>query len=106
MAEIVLGLGSSHGPPVTMPAELWHMLMEKDQVDKRMDYNALVKTAPANIEEEFTLERKQGRAGQFANLSYHEHSNATAPEVPRPCEAAPELADHLIRYLRDGDFDI
>ncbi len=165
MAEIVLGLGASHGPPVTMPADLWHMLMTKDQVDKRMDYNELLKTAPPDIEEQITLERKQARydatqralvtlqdvlentkpdvlivigddqneqfdsdnmpafsfyrggtmqffkrkqrgTGMFANLQYHEHSNSTAPEAPRPCEAAPELADYLIRYLRDDDFDI
>ncbi|SRR5579883_102211 len=164
MAEIVLGLGSSHGPPVTMSADLWHMLMEKDQVDKRMDYQALLQTAPANIAEEITLERKRARyeasqralrtlqqvledtapdvlvvigddqneqfddenmpafcvyrggpmqffkrrrrRGMFASLGYHQHSNATAPDVPRPCEAAPELADHLIRFLRDDDFDV
>jgi len=148
-----------------MPAELWHMLQHKVEVDKRMDYNALLKTAPADIEEQIKPERMQARyeatqkalvtlqevlektkpdvllvigddqneqfdnenmpafsfyrggtmqffkrkqrgSSQFANLAYHEHSNATAPEAPRPCEAAPELADYLIRHLRDNDFDI
>jgi hypothetical protein len=165
MAEIVLGLGASHGPPVTMSADLWHMLIEKDQMDPRMDYNALLKTAPANIEAEITLERKRARyeatqralgtlqtvladtapdvlvvigddqneqfddenmpafcifrggtmqffkrkrrrTEMFASLGYHDYSNSTAPDTPRPCAAAPELADHLIRSLRDADFDV
>jgi 3-O-methylgallate 3,4-dioxygenase len=165
MADIVLGLGASHGPPVTMPSELWGMLMEKDQKDKRMDYNALCQTAPANIHDEITPEKMKARydasqralgtlqqkleetrpdvlvvigddqkeqfqdenmpafsvyrggpmqffkrkgpqTGMFAGLAYHEHSNATAPDAPRPCEAAPELADSLIRYLTNEDFDI
>jgi hypothetical protein len=164
MAEIVLGLGASHGPPVTMPASQWPMLMEKDQVDKRMDYAALVKTAKPTIHEEITPERMQERfdtaqrslgrlqavleeaapdiilvvgddqneqfspdhmpafciyrgetmeivkrqrsGGQWGNMAWLGYSSQGVPETPRPYEAAPGLADHLIRYLVDEDFDM
>jgi hypothetical protein len=164
MAEIVLGLGASHGPPVTMPASNWSMLMEKDQVDKRMDYAALVKSAKPNIHEEITPERMQERFdtaqrslarlkavleetapdvivvvgddqneqfspdhmpafcvyrgetmeivkrqrtdGKWGNMAWLSYSSEGAPETPRPYEAAPDLANHLIRNLVDQDFDI
>ncbi len=164
MAEIVLGLGASHGPPVTMPASNWSMLMEKDQVDKRMDYAALVKAEKPTIHEEITPERMQERydiaqrslgqlkavleatapdvivvvgddqneqfspdlmpafcvyrgdtmeivkrqrsGGQWGNMAWLSYSSQGVPETPRPYEAAPDLANHLIRFLVDEDFDI
>ncbi len=38
MAEIVLGMGVSHGPQLGIPAESWHLLREKDQNDRRFSY--------------------------------------------------------------------
>lgn len=83
MAEIVLGIGASHGPPVTMPASQWHMLREKDMRDKRMDYNALLKLAKPNIEEECTDQRMQARfdAAQRALGTLHDVLQQAAPDV-------------------------
>jgi hypothetical protein len=61
MAEVVLGLAASHGPPVTMPASQWHMLREKDQKDKRMDYSALLAAASPSIADDMTL--RSARSG-------------------------------------------
>ncbi len=74
MAEIVLGLGASHGPPVTMPASQWNLLREKDIHDKRMDYNALLTLAKPNIDEECTEERMEARynAAQRALGTLHD----------------------------------
>ncbi|HZT05942.1 MAG TPA: hypothetical protein VFC51_02860 [Chloroflexota bacterium] len=47
MAEVVLGLAASHGPPVTMPASQWHVLRAEDMHDKRMDSNVLLKGSEA-----------------------------------------------------------
>ena len=83
MAEIVLGLGASHGPPVTMPATQWHMLREKDVHDKRMDYNALLKVAKPNIDEEWTEERMQTRydTAQRSLGTLRDVLAQTAPDV-------------------------
>ncbi len=83
MAEIILGLGASHGPPVTMPASQWPLLREKDIHDKRMDYNALLKTAKPNIDEEWTEERMQARSdkAQAALGTLREELLKAAPDV-------------------------
>lgn len=83
MADLVLGLGASHGPPVTMPASQWHLLREKDMADKRMDYSALLKMAKPNIDEEWTDERMEARfnAAQKALGTLRTVLKETAPDV-------------------------
>lgn len=56
MAEIVLGLGTSHGPQVHIPADEWVVLQEKDQNDRRLDYAGLQKIAPPGLEREIVPE--------------------------------------------------
>ena len=41
MAEIVLGLATSHAAQLKMPASSWPMLVDKDRRDRRMDFEAL-----------------------------------------------------------------
>jgi hypothetical protein len=83
MAEVVLGLAASHGPPVTMPATQWHMLREKDQKDKRMDYSALLAAASPRIADECTEEKMQARydAAQRALGKLHDVLRETKPDV-------------------------
>jgi hypothetical protein len=83
MAEIVLGLGASHGPPVTMPASQWPLLREKDMRDKRMDYEALLKTARPGMEDECTDERMAARydAAQRALGTLRQELLSAAPDV-------------------------
>ena len=83
MAEIVLGLAASHGPPVTMPASQWPLLKEKDMKDKRMDYTALLKAARPNLDEECTPERMEARfeAAQAALGTLRNVLIEAAPDV-------------------------
>jgi hypothetical protein len=60
MAEVVLGLGTSHGPQLNIPPTLWELLHDKDKTDPRIDYQALLKVAP-NLEEELTPRKYEER---------------------------------------------
>lgn len=55
MAEIVLGVGSSHSPQLNIPPEQWTVLQEKDRHDRRFDYEAWVRTAPPGLEAQLSL---------------------------------------------------
>ena len=57
MAEIVLGIGSSHGPTMKTPPERWAALGEKDQEDTRFDFAALRANPRPGIEKEVNLEK-------------------------------------------------
>jgi hypothetical protein len=41
MAQIVLGLGVSHSPQVSTPADLWHLRGERDRNDPNLDFARL-----------------------------------------------------------------
>ena len=56
MADIVLAVGSSHGPSIQSPPEFWARLGEGDMRDPRFDYAALLKEAKPGLEAEITLE--------------------------------------------------
>jgi hypothetical protein len=57
MAEIVLGIGSSHGPTMNTPPERWPELGEKDMQDARFDCASLLRNPRPGIEQELTLEK-------------------------------------------------
>lgn len=65
MAQIVLGLGTSHSPQLGVPGAQWDLMRAKDENDKRMDYNALMErvraTRPNFAEEELGAELFQER---------------------------------------------
>src|SRR5437763_4225218 len=61
MADIVLGVATSHGPQLSIPGDQWSALIEKDQKDRRMNYEALLGKAPAGIEKEITLDKMVSR---------------------------------------------
>ncbi len=52
MAQIVLGIGTSHSPQLSIRAKDWGLLLKKDENDPRLDYPELLKRAKANIESE------------------------------------------------------
>jgi 3-O-methylgallate 3,4-dioxygenase len=140
------------------------MLVEKDEKDKRMDYQALLKMAKPDIAHEIAPERiqerwdaaqrslgrlrevleatrpdvivvvgddqgeqfspanmptfciyrgetmeivkKQSSGGQWGNMAWRSYATDGVPDDPRPYEAAPSLANHLIRSLNNADFDV
>ncbi len=61
MAEIVLAIGTSHSPQLSVPARDWHLLREKDEHDPRLDYQGLLRRAKTNIEGELTEEKMRER---------------------------------------------
>ncbi|MPZ16139.1 MAG: hypothetical protein GEU73_17270, partial [Chloroflexi bacterium] len=61
MAQVVLGMGTSHGPQLNIPPSQWHLLTEKDQTDPRIDYQALLRVVPRDLTEENTSEKWQER---------------------------------------------
>lgn len=61
MADLVLGIGSSHGPTIQTPPEEWNRLGAKDERDPRFDYQALLREAPSSLKDEITLERQRAR---------------------------------------------
>ncbi len=61
MAKIVLGLGTSHSPQLSVRANQWSLMREKDERDPRMDYQGLLKRAKAGIDEELTESKMQER---------------------------------------------
>lgn len=61
MAEIVLAVGSSHGPTVQSPPEKWAKLGEGDKFDPRFDYEGFLKIAPPGLDKEITPEVQKKR---------------------------------------------
>jgi hypothetical protein len=61
MAEIVLGIASSHSPQLSVPADQWHLLREKDEHDARLDYQGLLRRAKPDIAGDLTANRMRER---------------------------------------------
>ena len=61
MGKIVLGIGTSHSPQLSVRASDWQVLREKDEHDPRLDYKALLKRAKPNLEAELTPEKFRQR---------------------------------------------
>jgi hypothetical protein len=61
MAQIVLGIGTSHSPQLSIRAKDWGLLLKKDETDPRLDYPALLKRAKADIQSELGEEKFRER---------------------------------------------
>ena len=61
MAEIVIGIATSHSPQLSIRAADWEHLLRKDQTDPRLDYRALLEKAKPGLEKELTREKFQQR---------------------------------------------
>lgn len=61
MAEIVIGVATSHSPQLSIRAKDWEHLLKKDETDPRLDYPALLKRAKRGIEAELTPEKFRER---------------------------------------------
>jgi hypothetical protein len=61
MAEIVIGIGTSHSPQLSVRAADWQVLREKDETDPRLDYQKLLKNAKQGLEAELTPEKFRQR---------------------------------------------
>jgi 3-O-methylgallate 3,4-dioxygenase len=61
VAEIVVGIASSHSPQVSVPWQQWHLLREKDEQDPRLDYKGLLERARPEIESELSAAKMRER---------------------------------------------
>ena len=61
MAKIVLGVGTSHSPQLSVRAVDWQVLREKDEHDPRLNYQDLLQRAKPNPERELTAEKFRQR---------------------------------------------
>ena len=61
MANIVIGIGTSHSPQLSVRAREWSYLLKKDETDPRLDYQALVKKAKPGLAAELTPEKFEQR---------------------------------------------
>lgn len=173
MAKIVLGVATPHAPQLRLPFEGWIALRQKDETDKRIDWNAARKIVKAGIDAEVSDARMRERydACQASLRTLGDRLRAANPDVilmigddqheqfhgenmpmfcifhgdrvqlvkrhddkgqkksgsqawsaprleelqmiadralegPRERPADPELGEHLIGSLRDGNFDV
>ena len=61
MANIVLGIGTSHGPSIQTDPEKWARLGEKDTRDPRFNFQELLKTAKPGLDSEITIDVQRQR---------------------------------------------
>jgi hypothetical protein len=61
MAEIVIGIGTSHSPQLSVRAADWQVLREKDETDPRLDYPKLLQKAKPGLDAELTAEKFRQR---------------------------------------------
>jgi hypothetical protein len=57
MAQIVIGIGTSHSPQLSIRAKDWAYLLKKDETDPRLDYPGLLKRAKPGIQSELGEEK-------------------------------------------------
>jgi 3-O-methylgallate 3,4-dioxygenase len=61
MAKVVLGMGTSHSPQLSVRASDWQVLREKDEHDPRLNYQGLLERAKPGIQTELTPEKFRER---------------------------------------------
>jgi hypothetical protein len=61
MAKIVLGIATPHAPQLRLPVEGWRALQAKDETDRRIKYDDLLRRAKPNMQDELTDEMLQER---------------------------------------------
>ncbi len=83
LATIVLGLGTSHSPQVSVPWTKWGLLREKDETDPRLDYPALANRARRGIEQDLSEQqwRQRSEACQKAVAALGDVLRAAHPDA-------------------------
>lgn len=83
MAQIVLGIGTSHSPQLRVPPEKWSLFLEKDEKDPRYDYREVLRRANPKIQKELTEEifKKKYNACQQALSNLKETFAKVSPDT-------------------------
>jgi hypothetical protein len=61
MAQVVLGVATPHAPQLRLPIEGWYALREKDETDRRINYQGLLAKAKPDMDRELTDETLRTR---------------------------------------------
>jgi 3-O-methylgallate 3,4-dioxygenase len=61
MAQVVIGVGTSHSPQLSVRASQWQLLREKDEKDPRLDYQGLLQRARNGLATELSAEKFRQR---------------------------------------------
>jgi 3-O-methylgallate 3,4-dioxygenase len=61
MAQVVIGVGTSHSPQLSVRASQWQLLREKDEKDPRLDYQGLLGRARQDLASELSPKKFQQR---------------------------------------------
>jgi hypothetical protein len=61
MAQLVMGVGTSHSPQLSIRWDRWNLLREKDETDPRIDYAGLLKRAKPDIEADLAVDKWRER---------------------------------------------
>lgn len=61
MAQVVLGIGSSHGPSIQTAPEQWEKLAKKDTRDPRFNYDELIRGAKPGLDREIAIDMQRSR---------------------------------------------
>ena len=61
MAQVVIGVGTSHSPQLSVRASEWQLLQEKDEKDPRLDYPRLLQRARPGLAAELSGEKFRQR---------------------------------------------
>ena len=83
MAELVLGIGTSHGPQLGIPPEQWQLLREKDENDKRMNFQELASRAQPGIKEQICEEvwKRKYASCMTALMKLRQILSKTSPDI-------------------------
>ena len=91
MAKVLLGIGTSHGPQLNTPVDLWHLHVERDRTSKQLcfqgrtyDFEGLAQERKKeHLEKEITPEKMRERyeAGQKGIRTLSETLARVAPDV-------------------------
>ncbi len=96
MANIVLGLGTSHSPQLSIPWTEWSLLREKDETDPRLDYQALLKSAK---------ERKPDLERDLTEDKWRERYDACQKAIARLGELLRQAKPDLVVIFGDDQHE-
>jgi aromatic ring-opening dioxygenase catalytic subunit (LigB family) len=83
MASLVVGIGTSHSPQLSIPAQKWQLLRTKDETDPRLDFAALVKRAKKGLDDELypAVWKQRDEACQRAIAALGQRLRDARPDV-------------------------
>lgn len=96
MAKIVMGIGTSHSPQLSIPSTHWNLLREKDETDPRLDYPGLLKSAK---------QRKPDLERDLTDDKWHERYDACQKAIARLGDLLRQAKPDLVVIFGDDQHE-